>query len=86
MRDIAHHRGEFTLAGSKKRIKGNAVTVGAGTQMYEVYTATAKNGETIVGGGGKSVGVGGYITGGGHSSEYTTACTNSMCSVVLLTV
>ncbi|KAJ6446711.1 transmembrane alpha-helix domain-containing protein [Purpureocillium lavendulum] len=67
MQDIAHHRGEFKFAGSNKRIKGNAITVGAGVQMYDVYTATAKNGETIVGGGGKSVGLGGYITGGGHS-------------------
>lgn len=36
--------------------------------MYDIYTATDEHNQTIVGGGGKSVGIGGYITGGGHSA------------------
>ena len=35
--------------------------------MYDIYSATGKHNHTIVGGGGKSVGVSGYISGGGHS-------------------
>ncbi|KAM0598526.1 hypothetical protein ACHAPN_002189 [Verticillium nonalfalfae] len=40
---------------------------GGGVQVYDAYLAAAKYNHTIVGGGGKSVGLGGYITGGGHS-------------------
>lgn len=35
--------------------------------MWDVYVAADKHHEVIVGGGGKTVGIGGYITGGGHS-------------------
>jgi hypothetical protein len=48
-------------------IPGDAVTVGGGTEMYDIYTATAKHNHTVVGGGAKSVGISGYISGGGHS-------------------
>lgn len=47
--------------------KTKAVTVGGGTQMWDIYKATDLHNQTIVGGGGKTVGIGGYITGGGHS-------------------
>ena len=79
MNKIVYHPDEFKLAGSGKQIAGGAVTVGGGTQMYDIYSATAKHGQTIVGGGGKSVGVGGYLTGGGHSilsSRYGLAADN----------
>ncbi|KAH7329662.1 hypothetical protein B0I35DRAFT_487662 [Stachybotrys elegans] len=64
---IEHHPNKFVLAGSGKIIPVDAVTVGGGAQMYDIYTATASRNRTIVGGGGKSVGISGYITGGGHS-------------------
>ncbi|KAF7557179.1 hypothetical protein G7Z17_g865 [Cylindrodendrum hubeiense] len=67
LNDIEYHEGSFKLDGCDTIIPGNAVTVGAGAQMYDIYSATDKFNETIVGGGGKSVGIGGYITGGGHS-------------------
>ena len=35
--------------------------------MYSLYSAAAEHNATVVGGGAKSVSVGGYITGGGHS-------------------
>ncbi|KND86997.1 6-hydroxy-D-nicotine oxidase [Tolypocladium ophioglossoides CBS 100239] len=79
MNKIVYHAGEFKLAGSGKLIAGNAVTVGGGTQMYDIYAATAEHGQTIVGGGGKSVGISGYLTGGGHSilaSRYGLAADN----------
>lgn len=67
LNDIKYHEGAFKLDGCDTTIPGNAVTVGAGAQMYDIYSATDEFNETIVGGGGKTVGIGGYITGGGHS-------------------
>lgn len=64
---ILIHKDEFTLDGCDVTIEGPAVTIGAGAQMWDVYSATDAINQTIVGGGGKSVGIGGYITGGGHS-------------------
>jgi FAD/FMN-containing dehydrogenase len=48
-------------------IKSTAVTVGAGMQMWDLYNALDALGQTVVGGGGKTVSVGGYTTGAGHS-------------------
>ncbi|KXJ94189.1 hypothetical protein Micbo1qcDRAFT_187915 [Microdochium bolleyi] len=48
-------------------IPGPAVTALGGTQMSVLYAGLDRLGLTIVGGGSKSVGVGGYVTGGGHS-------------------
>jgi FAD/FMN-containing dehydrogenase len=36
-------------------------------QMWDLYNALDPLNRTIVGGGGKTVSVGGYLTGGGHS-------------------
>lgn len=65
---IEHHAGEFRLAGSKRVLKGNSVTVGGGATLEAIYKATDKYGETIVGGLARTVSVGGYVTGGGHSA------------------
>jgi FAD/FMN-containing dehydrogenase len=35
--------------------------------MFEIYSEAAKNKVTVVGGAGLTVGIGGWITGGGHS-------------------
>ncbi|OIW31030.1 FAD-binding domain-containing protein [Coniochaeta ligniaria NRRL 30616] len=48
-------------------INSTAVTVGAGEQMIDLYTHLDALNQTIVGGGGETVSVGGYLTGGGHS-------------------
>jgi FAD/FMN-containing dehydrogenase len=48
-------------------IEGSAVTAAGGTQMITLYEELDKINQTIVGGGAKTVGIGGYITGGGHS-------------------
>ncbi|KND91631.1 6-hydroxy-D-nicotine oxidase [Tolypocladium ophioglossoides CBS 100239] len=68
MNSIEYHADEFKLDGSGKVLKGSAVTVGGGTQMYDIYRYTDAHNQTVVGGGGKSVGVGGFISGGGHST------------------
>jgi FAD/FMN-containing dehydrogenase len=36
-------------------------------RMFEIYAEAVKNNITVVGGGGVEVGIGGWITGGGHS-------------------
>ncbi|KAF6834548.1 FAD binding domain-containing protein [Colletotrichum plurivorum] len=66
MQGIEFHEGEFQPEGCDVTIPGSAVTVGGGTEMYDIYRATAKYGQTVVGGGAGTVGAGGYTTGGGH--------------------
>lgn len=58
---------DFQPKGCDFRIPGTAATVGGGTQMIALQTALDKLGQVAVGGGGETVSVGGYITGGGHS-------------------
>ncbi|RFU71833.1 fad binding domain-containing [Trichoderma arundinaceum] len=67
LNDITYNEGQFKLYGSGKVLRGNSITVGGGSEMYDIYSAADKHGQAIVGGGGKTVGIGGYITGGGHS-------------------
>ncbi|KIL88659.1 hypothetical protein FAVG1_07906 [Fusarium avenaceum] len=67
LKDIIYHKGSFKLYNSKTTISSDAITAGAGSQMYDVYTYLDKYGRVVVGGGGKSVGLGGFVTGGGHS-------------------
>ncbi len=44
-----------------------AVKIAAGMRMREIYTEAAKHNITVVGGGDVDVGIGGWITGAGHS-------------------
>lgn len=44
-----------------------AVQIAAGMRMSEIYAEVAKHNITIVGGADPNVGIGGWITGGGHS-------------------
>lgn len=50
----------------KFTIHTSAVTVGGGMQMWDLYDALDALNQTVVGGGGKTVSVGGYVTGAGH--------------------
>lgn len=38
LKDITYHKGSFKLYNSKTTIPGDAITAGAGSQMYDVYT------------------------------------------------
>ncbi|KAM0519041.1 hypothetical protein ACHAPE_004034 [Trichoderma viride] len=67
LNQITYNQGQFKLSGPGRIITGDSYTAGGGAQMYNVYSAADKHNQTIVGGGSKSVGIGGYITGGGHS-------------------
>ena len=44
-----------------------AATLGAGEDWGEIYSAANERGLTFVGGTGDTIGLGGYLTGGGHS-------------------
>jgi FAD/FMN-containing dehydrogenase len=57
----------FSPKGCNITINSTAVTAAGGAQMMEMYSALDKLNQTVVGGGSKSVAVGGYFTGGGHS-------------------
>ncbi|KAI1261707.1 FAD-binding domain-containing protein [Xylariaceae sp. FL1019] len=57
----------FKPQGCDFTIEGSAVTALGGTQIGQLYDDLDVINQTIVGGGSKSVAVGGYITGGGHS-------------------
>jgi FAD/FMN-containing dehydrogenase len=62
----------FSPKGCDFSIDGPAVTAAAGTQMLEIdYEAHLRN-LTIVSGGAGTVGVGGYLTGGGHGALSST--------------
>lgn len=67
MQSIKTHADEFHLRGCDKVIPSNAVTVGPGAQMEDIFAYLAPLNQTVVGGSGRTVGVGGYVTGGGHS-------------------
>ncbi|KAK4151451.1 hypothetical protein C8A00DRAFT_45344 [Chaetomidium leptoderma] len=66
LRGVKNHE-SFRPSRCKVTIDGAAVTVGGGMQMWELYNELDAVNRTIVGGGGKSVSVGGYVTGAGHS-------------------
>ncbi|KAI0965734.1 hypothetical protein F4678DRAFT_467282 [Xylaria arbuscula] len=57
----------FKPTGCHFTINSSAVTVGGGTPVGAIYDELDKINQTIVGGTSKSVSVGGYLTGGGHS-------------------
>jgi FAD/FMN-containing dehydrogenase len=56
----------FRPSRCKVTIDGTAVTAGAGMQMWDLYSALDAINQTVVGGGGKTVSLGGYLTGAGH--------------------
>ncbi|KAH8682868.1 hypothetical protein BGZ60DRAFT_479702 [Tricladium varicosporioides] len=67
MRGLQFHN-TFQPTGCKSTINTQAITAAAGTQMLELgYEAHLRN-LTIVSGGAATVGVGGYLTGGGHAA------------------
>ncbi|KAI8948659.1 hypothetical protein F4801DRAFT_441823 [Xylaria longipes] len=61
------HNNSFKPKGCKFTIDTPAVTVGGGSQFGAIYEELDRTNRTVVGGLSKSVGVGGYLTGGGHS-------------------
>ena len=66
MRGIEFHNG-FQPQGCGSIIDTSAVTVAAGEPFGDIYTAAAALNRTVVGPTPATVGIGGYLTGGGHS-------------------
>ncbi|KAK4223736.1 Tetrahydrocannabinolic acid synthase [Podospora fimiseda] len=68
MKSFKAHPSSFQPTGCDFSIPDSyVITAGAGTQMLEAYRATALFNRTLVGGNGRTVALGGFITGGGHS-------------------
>ncbi|KAI1172248.1 FAD-binding domain-containing protein [Nemania sp. FL0916] len=67
MQSLEIHDNEFKPTGCNFSIDTPAVTVGGGSQLGPIYEELDKIGRVVVGGNSKSVSVGGYLTGGGHS-------------------
>jgi FAD/FMN-containing dehydrogenase len=58
---------KFKPEGCSYFIDTPAVTTAAGSQMEEINLATSLRNLTVMSAGGPTVGIGGYLTGGGHS-------------------
>lgn len=71
MRGLEFHDG-FKPKGCRKSIDGHAITAAAGTQMLELDEQAHVRNLTIVSGGAGTVGLGGYLTGGGHAALSST--------------
>jgi FAD/FMN-containing dehydrogenase len=67
MKGLQFHDESFSPANCGITINGTAMTAGAGTQMLEAYQAAAAINQTVVGGNGRTVALGGFLTGAGHS-------------------
>jgi FAD/FMN-containing dehydrogenase len=69
MQTLQTHPNGYHLGGYKGHhlVPGTAVTVGAGMVMSDIFEHLDRLNQTIVGGSGRTVGVAGYVTGGGHS-------------------
>ncbi|RCI13363.1 hypothetical protein L249_0869 [Ophiocordyceps polyrhachis-furcata BCC 54312] len=63
-----HPNGQFKLGGSGRTVRGNAVTVGAGTLAIDIYRALDRHGLTFIGPMGPTVGIAGFLSSGGHSN------------------
>ncbi|KAI0097223.1 hypothetical protein GGR51DRAFT_553255 [Nemania sp. FL0031] len=67
MQSYKTHDNSFRPVGCNFTIDTPAVTVGGGAQLGPIYEKLDKINRVIVGGSSKTVSVGGYLTGGGHS-------------------
>jgi len=69
MKGMTLQKGSFNPTNCNVFIAGTGayMKAGAGVQMLEAYDETAKINHTLIGGNGRTVALGGYLTGGGHS-------------------
>ena len=68
MKGLTLHSNPFQPVNCSFTIPGTSVTALAGTTNVDLVNATAPHNLSVVGGGGRTVNVGGYHTGGGHSA------------------
>jgi FAD/FMN-containing dehydrogenase len=67
MRGLTFHK-SFQPKGCNFTIDTTAVTMMAGEQWGDIYTQAGLLNQVVVGPGPASIGIGGYLTGGGHST------------------
>jgi len=67
IQEITFHNA-FQPTGCSSAIETTALTAGAGQVMSELFSAADAKGLTIIGGAAEGVGIGGYLTGAGHSA------------------
>lgn len=60
------HLNGFQPQGCPDVVNTSAITSLGGTSTIDVFTATDAVNQTVVGGGSGTIGMGGYLTGGGH--------------------
>lgn len=64
-----HKKGAFkSKSCGKTKVTTSAITVGAGVPMIEINEAASRRNLTILSGGAATVGLGGYLSGGGHGA------------------
>lgn len=68
LNSMEYQPGSFKLDGSRKTIKGDFIKAGSGCQAYNIQLMARKHGRVFTSGGSKNVGLGGFVTGGGHSA------------------
>lgn len=68
LRGIDFHKNGFQPKGCSKSIDGAAITIAAGEVFGDINAAASLQGLTVVSGGESTVGLGGYLTGGGHGA------------------
>ena len=85
IRNLTYHS-SFVPQSCAKVSPHSAVTVGAGHQWGEMYDFVSKWNRTLVGGADPNVGLGGWLTGGGHSpisAKYGLGVDNTLEMVVV---
>ncbi|OAA56221.1 FAD-binding, type 2 [Niveomyces insectorum RCEF 264] len=67
MKATTLHEKSYSPTGCNVTIAGAALTALTGLQMLDAYAVTETINHTVIGGNGRTVALGGFITGGGHS-------------------
>jgi FAD/FMN-containing dehydrogenase len=67
MKGTTLHEESFSPKGCNVTVAGAAMTVLGGSQMTEMYSSADSINHVPLGANGRSVAIGGFITGGGHS-------------------
>lgn len=82
------HPNGFQPQGCSCKLNTTAITALAGTSTLEMYIASAAVNQTVIGGGARTVGMGGYLTGGGHSllSAFYGLATDQVLEMEIVTL
>lgn len=68
LKSLKFHEKSFKPKGCKSTIDTAAITAGSGSQFGDIGLAASLRNWTVITGGAGTVGIGGYVSGGGHSA------------------